>query len=173
MVKKLIITINERNRRLMMTIIISWAKYLREEPEYSTIVNDTNYIKAWDNYLQAHKLPTNELVVIPNKLLIENKSMILDYLLINNTNKEIADVEMNITLSILGKEYFTGFLRTTRNSYESLPPNEARLDLIDFGNDRYENQELESKDFELTIYSCKSIEYLDIENEETQGVKDA
>lgn len=80
---------------------------------------------------------------------------------------------MNVSLSILGKEYFTGFLRTTKDSYEDLAPNEARLDLIDFGNDRYENQELNPKDFELMIYGCRAIEYITIDEKEKQGVNDA
>ncbi|WP_314067539.1 hypothetical protein [uncultured Vagococcus sp.] len=126
-----------------MAIKIEWAKYLVESTNYQQIVTDEKYLSSWREYLEKkeNELPMNELVVIPNKLVINDQSMVLDYVLINRTDSPIKDVEMNVTLSLLEKDYFTGFLRTTKDAYDELSVNHGRLDLIDFGNDRYENQE--------------------------------
>lgn len=73
---------------------------------------------------------------------IKDENMVLEYALINNIDKPVKEIEFGITLSLFGTEYFTGVLRTNKNCYEELLTNDVRLDLIHFGNDRYNNQKL-------------------------------
>ncbi|MDA9471092.1 hypothetical protein C240_1240 [Enterococcus sp. 5H] len=98
---------------------------------------------------------------------IQEGNMVLEYLLVNQTGKPIKEVEIGVTLSVFGKPYFQGLLRTNKNCYQELSPKNARLDLIDFGNDRYEDQEITPKDYDLVIHFCREIEYTENETTET------
>lgn len=140
---------------------IKWAKYLQETPEYDAMTIDKNYIAAWKEFLEQNKdeFPTNELVIITGNLTINNENMVLEYALLNQTEKPVKEIEFGVTLSLFGKEYFSGALRTNKNCYEELPPNDVRLDLIDFGNDRYDNQKLTNDNYQLVIHYCNEIDY--------------
>lgn len=140
---------------------IRWAKYLQETIEYQKIVTDENYIVAWKNFLEQNEdsFPNNELLIISSNMTIRDENMVLEYALINNTDKSVKEIEFGITLSLFGKEYFTGALRTNKNCYEELLPNDVRLDLIDFGNDRYDNQKLTPDSYQLVIHYCNEITY--------------
>lgn len=140
---------------------IKWAKYLQEIPEYDAMIIDKNYIAAWKEFLEQNKdqFPVNKLVIISGNLTIKNGNMILEYALFNQTKKPVREIEFGVTLSLFGKEYFTGALRTNKNCYEELPPNDVRLDLIDFGNDRYDNQKLTNDNYQLVIHYCNEISY--------------
>ncbi|MBP2099113.1 hypothetical protein [Enterococcus rivorum] len=148
---------------------IEWAKYLQEIPEYKTMINNQEYIDAWESFLdqQETNLPSNELIVVAGNMTVKKRNMVLEYLLVNKTRNPVKEVEIGVTLSILGKPYFRGVLRTSQNCYQELAPENARLDLIDFGNDRYEDQELAPKDYELIIHFCREIEYNHKEKMET------
>lgn len=140
---------------------IDWAKYLKETPEYKPMIASLDYINAWDDYFKKNEenFPSNELVIITGNMTIKNENMILEYALLNQTEKPVKEIEFGVTLSLFGKEYFTGALRTNKNCYEELLPNDVRLDLIDFGNDRYDNQELTNDNYQLVIHYCNEISY--------------
>ncbi|ALS36613.1 hypothetical protein ABID30_003644 [Enterococcus rotai] len=140
---------------------INWAKYLKETPEYEPIITNKEYIDAWNNYFENNKenFPLNELVLITGNMTIKNETMVLEYALLNQTKKPVKEIEFGVTLSLFGKEYFTGALRTNKNCYEELLPNDVRLDLIDFGNDRYDNQKLSNDNYQLIINYCNEISY--------------
>lgn len=140
---------------------IDWAKYLKETPEYKPMITNQEYIAAWDDYFKKNKgnFPSNELVIITGNITIKNENMVLEYALLNQTEKPVKEIEFGVTLSLFGKEYFKGALRTNKNCYEELLPNDVRLDLIDFGNDRYDNQELTNDNYQLVIHYCNEIDY--------------
>lgn len=148
-------------RRWITPMNIRWAKYLQKIPEYETMIIDKNYIAAWKEFLEHNKdnLPANELVIITGDMTIKNENMVLEYALLNQTEKPVKEIEFGVTLFLFGKEYFTGALRTNKNCYEELLPNDVRLDLIDFGNDRYDNQELTNDNYQLVIHYCNEISY--------------
>lgn len=58
-----------------MAITVTWAKYLQELPDYQSIVTDEKYLATWTNYLKKNEsnIPTNELIVIPNNIRINNQ----------------------------------------------------------------------------------------------------
>jgi len=140
---------------------IDWAKYLKETPEYKPMIASQDYINAWDYYFEKNEenFPSNELVIVTGSMTIKNENMILEYALVNQSEKPIKEIEFGVTLSLFGKKYFTGALRTNKNCYEELLPNDVRLDLIDFGNDRYDNQELTNDNYQLVIHYCNEISY--------------
>lgn len=140
---------------------IDWAKYLKEIPEYKPMIASQDYINAWDYYFEKNEenFPSNELVIVTGNMTINNENMILEYALVNQSEKPIKEIEFGVTLSLFGKEYFKGALRTNKNCYEELLPNDVRLDLIDFGNDRYDNQELTNDNYQLVIHYCNEISY--------------
>lgn len=148
-------------RRWTTPMNIKWAKYLQETPEYDVMTIDKNYIAAWKEFLEQNKdkFPANELVIITGNITIKNENMVLEYALLNQTEKPVKEIEFGVTLSLFGKEYFKGALRTNKNCYEELLPNDVRLDLIDFGNDRYDNQELTNDNYQLVIHYCNEISY--------------
>lgn len=152
---------------------IEWAKYLRETPEYEPMIVDQKYIATWKEFLEQKEpdFPSNELVIISGNMTIDNQNMILEYALLNQTDSPVKEIEFGITLSLFGKKYFTGALRTNKNCYEELLPNDVCLDLIDFGNDRYDNQKLTTDDYELIIHYCNKISYAkdDVFEKETQN----
>lgn len=146
-----------------MSIKFEWAKYLCEAPEYENIVTNKKYLEAWGIALNksCSKAGLNELLIVSGKLTIRDSGMILEYALVNQTKNPVKDIEIGVSLSILGKDYFEGTLRTEKDCYDPLLSNSARIDLINFGNDRYENQELAPKEYELKVHFCKEINYLD------------
>lgn len=148
---------------------IEWSKYLQEIPEYKPMIENQDYINAWQTFLDQQKstLPSNELVIMAGNMTIQEGNMVLEYLLVNQTENPIKEVEIGVTLSVLGKPYFQGLLRTNKDCYQELSPKNARLDLIDFGNDRYEDQEITPKDYDLVIHFCRAIEYTENETTET------
>jgi hypothetical protein len=140
---------------------INWAKYLQESSNYKKIVNDENYIDAWKEFIKQNQdsFSQNELLIISGNMTIIDENMILEYALVNRTDKPVKEIEFGVTLSLFGKEYFTGALRTNKDCYNELLPNYVRLDLINFGNDRYDNQKITKDNYQLTIHYCNKITY--------------
>lgn len=85
---------------------IEWAKYLLETPEYETVTSNQDYIDSWKEYFNENKerFPKNELVLITGNMTIKNRIMVLEYALLNQTNKPIKEIERGVTLSLFGEE---------------------------------------------------------------------
>ncbi|MGX6977674.1 hypothetical protein ACWN8V_00155 [Vagococcus elongatus] len=138
---------------------IEWSKYLKEDPNFSALTENQEYINVWEIFLQQHQQELNkqkeELILVGGNLTIEAPHMILEYLLINNKSNTIKDVEIGVTLFIRGEKYFKGKLITPKERYADFEPNTARLDLIDFGSQNLEDAILTPEDYELKIDYCK------------------
>lgn len=139
---------------------IYWAEYLLENEKLKDVVNNEKHIQEWQSYLEKNnKDLKNEIAIVSNDLFVTKKDLVLEFLLINNKDQAVKELEISIKLIVFGEEYFSGTLRMNNNVYQPLLPKEARLDLVNFGNDRFKHGKYSKDDYKLNVIACKEIEY--------------
>lgn len=148
-------------KRLRMEFKLMWAKHLFGDESYKTITENLEYIEKWQEVVnqKAELFQKNQIVMIGGNLTISKQFMTLEFVLVNCTNKNTQNVSVDVTLVIRGTPYFRGILRNKKNMYQELAPNEGRLDIVDFVNDRFDDAILKPGEYELIVHGCKEVIY--------------
>lgn len=144
-----------------MSIKMRWAEYLWSTSEYKNILENEAHIQEWENFINENsKEIKDDIAILKGQMTIHKKELIIEFATINLSNVSFKELELKVTLSLFGNEYFNGVIKNNKDCYEELKPNEGRLDFINFVNDRFSDGEYSSEDYELIVHECNIIEYI-------------
>lgn len=141
---------------------INWSKYIAENNEFNQWTQDEQHLADISDYLDERVANfKDEIVVISLDMFINKKDLIIELIVFNNSDRIVNDLEFEVELNVLGQDHFIGKLTMNKGFYDSLLPDEARIDLVNFKNDIFKKGKYTSNDYSLKVKNCVELVYED------------
>ncbi|TFJ75627.1 hypothetical protein [Carnobacterium maltaromaticum] len=139
---------------------INWSKYIAENNEFNHWAQDEQHLASISDYLDERVDNfKDEIVVISLDMFINKKDLIIELIVFNNSDRIVNDLELEVELNVLGQDHFIGKLTMNKDCFDPLPPNEARIDLVNFKNDIFKKGKYTSNDYSLKVKKCIELVY--------------